>query len=284
MISSMALTIMLTTTSPMMATTTFYNDDLTQDVDDNINSANPRQNLTPEHDTPSRVKSSVTGRSAKAEAHPHTHPQTRTPTHPPRQLYRRRHTRLFVLANRWMMSNSIERVTHLDPSIRARISRLQNIEVRGIDSRGVGAFIRRARVESRPVVCRGNLCNRRYTGLIGCCGADGPMDYVNLNRALPTECRDTVTGNAFFHGCVDEVTWYLEEKSEWITGIAVFLSTMHLTAVQTKSPTPLHPRKPTDRPIVPHRQYVQTMYIYVIVLGIISSSATLATPHSGTYQ
>nr|XP_018917259.1 PREDICTED: tetraspanin-2A [Bemisia tabaci] len=63
---------------------------------------------------------------------------------------------------------------------------------------------------------------------IGCCGADGPMDYVNLNRALPTECRDTVTGNAFFHGCVDEVTWYLEEKSEWITGIAVFLSTMHV--------------------------------------------------------
>lgn len=82
------------------------------------------------------------------------------------------------------MSNSIERVTRLDidPSIRARISRLQNIEVRGIDPRGVGAFIRRARVESRPVVCRGNLCNRRYTGLVGGWGGGGGF-LTNTNIA-----------------------------------------------------------------------------------------------------
>ncbi|KAH9641859.1 hypothetical protein HF086_011609 [Spodoptera exigua] len=29
---------------------------------------------------------------------------------------------------------------------------------------------------------------------IGCCGADGPMDYINMNKPLPSECRDSVTG------------------------------------------------------------------------------------------
>ena len=56
---------------------------------------------------------------------------------------------------------------------------------------------------------------------IGCCGADGAMDYVHLLKPLPTECRDTVTGNAFFHGCVDELTWFLEERAGWIAGLAL---------------------------------------------------------------
>ncbi|XP_026326888.1 tetraspanin-2A [Hyposmocoma kahamanoa] len=56
---------------------------------------------------------------------------------------------------------------------------------------------------------------------IGCCGADGPMDYINLNKPLPSECRDSVTGNAYFHGCVDEMTWYLEGKTGWLAGIVL---------------------------------------------------------------
>ncbi|CAG9792149.1 unnamed protein product [Diatraea saccharalis] len=56
---------------------------------------------------------------------------------------------------------------------------------------------------------------------IGCCGADSPMDYLNLNKPLPAECRDSVTGNAYFHGCVDELTWYLEGKSGWLAGIVL---------------------------------------------------------------
>ncbi|XP_067000765.1 tetraspanin-2A [Anabrus simplex] len=58
---------------------------------------------------------------------------------------------------------------------------------------------------------------------IGCCGADGPNDYINLYKPLPTECRDTVTGNAFFYGCVDELTWFFEDKSAWLTGLALTL-------------------------------------------------------------
>ncbi|KAH0555495.1 hypothetical protein KQX54_019408 [Cotesia glomerata] len=62
---------------------------------------------------------------------------------------------------------------------------------------------------------------------IGCCGANGPMDYLDLLKPLPSECRDTVTGNAFFHGCVDELTWYLESRSGWLAGLALTLCMLH---------------------------------------------------------
>ncbi|KAI5703373.1 hypothetical protein M8J75_010998 [Diaphorina citri] len=58
---------------------------------------------------------------------------------------------------------------------------------------------------------------------IGCCGADGALDYIQYRQPLPSECRDTVTGNPFFHGCVDEITWMLQDKSYWIAGICIAL-------------------------------------------------------------
>ncbi|XP_012269913.1 tetraspanin-2A [Athalia rosae] len=63
---------------------------------------------------------------------------------------------------------------------------------------------------------------------IGCCGANGPMDYLNLLKPLPTECRDSVTGNAFFHGCVDELTWFLEARSGWLAGLAMSICMLHV--------------------------------------------------------
>lgn len=63
---------------------------------------------------------------------------------------------------------------------------------------------------------------------IGCCGADGPMDYLNLYRSLPSECRDTVTGNAFYHGCVEELSWFLEGRSGWLAGLALALCMLHV--------------------------------------------------------
>lgn len=56
---------------------------------------------------------------------------------------------------------------------------------------------------------------------IGCCGADGAGDYIQLRQPLPSQCRDTVTGNAFFHGCVEEMTWFFEEKCAWIAALAM---------------------------------------------------------------
>lgn len=64
---------------------------------------------------------------------------------------------------------------------------------------------------------------------IGCCGADGPNDYLNLMQPLPSQCRDTVTGNPFYHGCVDELTWYFEEKAGWVAGLAMVVCMLHVS-------------------------------------------------------
>ncbi|XP_071577820.1 tetraspanin-2A [Temnothorax nylanderi] len=63
---------------------------------------------------------------------------------------------------------------------------------------------------------------------VGCCGADGPRDYTQLRKPLPTECRDTVTGNAFHHGCVEELSWFLEARSGWLAGLAMALCMLHV--------------------------------------------------------
>ncbi|XP_076298550.1 tetraspanin 2A isoform X4 [Lasioglossum baleicum] len=63
---------------------------------------------------------------------------------------------------------------------------------------------------------------------IGCCGADGPRDYLTLKKPLPNECRDSVTGNAFFHGCVEEISWFLEGRSGWLAGLALALCVLHI--------------------------------------------------------
>lgn len=58
---------------------------------------------------------------------------------------------------------------------------------------------------------------------IGCCGANGANDYLEFRKPLPPECRDSVTGHTYFHGCVDELTWFLEEKAAWLAGVSMFL-------------------------------------------------------------
>ncbi|XP_044749512.1 tetraspanin-2A [Coccinella septempunctata] len=63
---------------------------------------------------------------------------------------------------------------------------------------------------------------------IGCCGADGARDYLNLQQPLPNECRDTVTGNPFFHGCVAELTWFFESKCNWAAGIVLTVCLFHV--------------------------------------------------------
>ncbi|KAF7280206.1 hypothetical protein GWI33_006299 [Rhynchophorus ferrugineus] len=63
---------------------------------------------------------------------------------------------------------------------------------------------------------------------VGCCGADGPDDYLSLQQPLPTECRDTVTGNPFFHGCVDEITWLFETKCAWLSALAMLVAFINI--------------------------------------------------------
>ncbi|KAF4522093.1 hypothetical protein B566_EDAN004078 [Ephemera danica] len=59
---------------------------------------------------------------------------------------------------------------------------------------------------------------------IGCCGADGPNDYIKLKKPLPSECRDTVTGSAFMYGCVEEFTLFLEAKAAWLSALAMAIA------------------------------------------------------------
>ncbi|XP_053951295.1 tetraspanin-2A [Anastrepha ludens] len=63
---------------------------------------------------------------------------------------------------------------------------------------------------------------------IGCCGATGPWDYWNLHQPLPDSCRDTVSGNCFFNGCVDELTWFFTGKTSWIVAVAMALALLHV--------------------------------------------------------
>lgn len=49
-----------------------------------------------------------------------------------------------------------------------------------------------------------------------------------LRQPLPLACRDTVTGNAHFNGCVNELTWYLEDKSIWSAAMAMALAGIHV--------------------------------------------------------
>lgn len=64
---------------------------------------------------------------------------------------------------------------------------------------------------------------------IGCCGADGPRDYISLQQPLPSQCRNSVTGNPYFHGCVHEMTWFFEEKCAWIAALAMTLCFIHVS-------------------------------------------------------
>ncbi|XP_067637409.1 tetraspanin-2A [Eurosta solidaginis] len=65
---------------------------------------------------------------------------------------------------------------------------------------------------------------------IGCCGATGPWDYWNMHQPLPNSCRDTVSGNCFFNGCVDELTWFFQAKINWIVTVAFVLAMLHVVA------------------------------------------------------
>lgn len=76
-----------------------------------------------------------------------------------------------------------------------------------------------------------------YTQLffqVACCGSEGPNDFLDMRQPLPIECRDTVTGHAFANGCVDELTWYLEDKSIWAAAMAMTLAMLHVIIKRKK--------------------------------------------------
>lgn len=72
---------------------------------------------------------------------------------------------------------------------------------------------------------------KKFSLQIGCCGADGPHDFLSLQQPLPTQCRNSITGNPYFHGCVDELTWFFEEKCAWIAALAMTICFIHVSFI-----------------------------------------------------
>ena len=83
-----------------------------------------------------------------------------------------------------------------------------------------------------PSSCFHFVIFHSYNTQVACCGSEGPNDYLNLRQPLPIECRDTVTGHAFASGCVDELTWYLEDKSIWAAAMAMSLAMIHVSSLE----------------------------------------------------
>lgn len=72
---------------------------------------------------------------------------------------------------------------------------------------------------------------------VGCCGADGILDYIQWNKVIPTTCYNPVNGNAWYRagygyvGCVRGFTWYLEPMTGWISGLALSLAFLQVFAL-----------------------------------------------------
>ncbi|CAG0923521.1 unnamed protein product [Notodromas monacha] len=66
---------------------------------------------------------------------------------------------------------------------------------------------------------------------IGCCGSISAGDYDNIGREIPDTCRHPVTGNDYVDGCYEVFAWYLETKSGWIAGVALFLCLFQIVAM-----------------------------------------------------
>jgi len=63
---------------------------------------------------------------------------------------------------------------------------------------------------------------------IGCCGSYSSLDYINVNKPVPMECRDPNTGNEYLDGCYITFSRYLETRSGWIAGFALLLACLQV--------------------------------------------------------
>ncbi|KAF2364812.1 Tetraspanin/Peripherin, partial [Trinorchestia longiramus] len=56
---------------------------------------------------------------------------------------------------------------------------------------------------------------------IGCCGGYSASDWDEIHMPVPNTCRDQVTGNQYGDSCAEVVSWYLEFRTGWVSGIAL---------------------------------------------------------------
>uniref|UniRef100_A0A0P6HTV0 Tetraspanin n=1 Tax=Daphnia magna TaxID=35525 RepID=A0A0P6HTV0_9CRUS len=70
-----------------------------------------------------------------------------------------------------------------------------------------------------------------FSSEIGCCGSYSSLDYINVNKPVPNECRDKATGNEYLDGCYIRMSRYLEERSGWIAGVSLFLAALQVFGI-----------------------------------------------------
>ena len=57
------------------------------------------------------------------------------------------------------------------------------------------------------------------------------MDYVNLNKPIPYECRHQITGNMYVFGCNYIFSEFLEPFIGWMSGIGLLLIVLQIFAI-----------------------------------------------------
>lgn len=59
---------------------------------------------------------------------------------------------------------------------------------------------------------------------VGCCGASGGDDYLNVYKEIPVECRHPITGCEWGEGCEQAFAWWLESWTVPLAGISCVLA------------------------------------------------------------
>ena len=72
--------------------------------------------------------------------------------------------------------------------------------------------------------CVADNCFAFQMKKVGCCGSEDFLDYINVNKEVPIECRDKITGNQNPEGCTIQFSRELEKRSGWISGLTLFLA------------------------------------------------------------
>jgi len=59
---------------------------------------------------------------------------------------------------------------------------------------------------------------------VGCCGATGGGDFLDVYKEIPSECRHPVTGNEWDDGCEQAMAWWLEPWTATLAGMSIFMA------------------------------------------------------------
>jgi len=66
---------------------------------------------------------------------------------------------------------------------------------------------------------------------VGCCGARNYQDYDRNRLPISDFCRDSVSGNVYQEGCVEKFSQFVEKRSGWIAGIALFIGALQIMLI-----------------------------------------------------